>query len=118
MVAFLVPLYTFGHHGLKSVHCDSNFDYDCYSFYRAIGSVLVTLTCGSLILMIHCRSYREHEWGLRGLKETLRDKTILFILLFDVVCCGVFLYVPNVAIKGFYMMGITWEWGLLLYVSY
>lgn len=118
IVSFLVPLYTFGHHGVEGVSCDSNFNYDnCYSFYRARATVLVTLTLGCLILMIHCRSYRECEWGPRGLKETFTNMTVLFTLLFDFVCFGVFLYVPNVAIKGFYMMGITWEWGLIAALS-
>lgn len=118
MIAFVVPLYVFGHHGVEGVNCDSNFDYtSCYSFYRARGTLLVFLTFSALIIMIHCRSYRDVEWGPRGFKETIRSKAIAFTLLFEIVCFCVFFYVPNVAVKGFYMLGITWEWGLVMALS-
>lgn len=119
MAAFLIPLYTFGHHGVEGVQCDvhantNDFDYDgCYSLYRARGTMLAFMTISTLVFMVHCRSYRESEWGLTGLKKTIHSQTFNYTLLFDVVTLCIFFYVPNTAIKGFFMMGITWEWGVV-----
>ncbi|KAI7886849.1 uncharacterized protein EV154DRAFT_567510 [Mucor mucedo] len=118
MIAFLVPLYTMGHHGVEASNCDSNFVYEgCYSFYRARGTLLLSLTFVALILMIHCRSYRNIEWGRKGLKETIRSAPITLTLFFNIVCFCIFFYVPTVAVKGFYMLGVTWEWGLTMALS-
>ncbi|CAO3637205.1 unnamed protein product [Mucor fragilis] len=115
IVAFIIPLYTGGHHGVEGASCEANFDFDaCESFFRARGLFLAVITCATLVLMIHCRSYRDSEWGLRGLKETLKSKTILYTLLFDIGCLVIFFYVPSVAIKGFYMLWITWEWAIVV----
>lgn len=115
MVAFVVPLYTFGHNGVEGTSCDSNFDpVACESFYRARSAVLVTITFVLLVIMVHCRSYRDVEWGRRGIKETLSSKAVTFTFIFDVVCFAIFFYVPTVAVDGFQMMAITWEWGLCI----
>lgn len=120
MASFCIPLYTFGHHGVEGVQCDvhantNDFDYDgCYSLYRARGTMLAFMTISTLVFMVHCRSYREIEWGLTGLKKTIHSQTFNYTLLFDVVTLCIFFYVPNTAIKGFFMMGITWEWGVVI----
>ncbi|GAA5798447.1 hypothetical protein HPULCUR_003850 [Helicostylum pulchrum] len=118
LVAFVLPLYTFGHHGVEGESCDTTFDeVACESLYRARGSTLVTLTFVALVIMIHCRSYRDVEWGLKGLKETLASKAVTFTFIFDIICFVIFFYVPNVAVDGFNMMPITWEWGLSFALS-
>ncbi|KAL7311489.1 hypothetical protein PS15m_009246 [Mucor circinelloides] len=115
LAAFIIPLYTGGHHGVEGVNCEAQFDFvACESFFRGRGLFLAVITCATLVLMIHCRSYRDPEWGLRGLKETLKSKTILYTLLFDIGCLAIFFYVPSVAIKGFYMLWITWEWAIVV----
>ncbi|KAL9542561.1 hypothetical protein MBANPS3_008548 [Mucor bainieri] len=115
LAAFIIPLYTGGHHGVEGVNCEANFDYAaCESFFRGRGLFLAVITCATLVLMIHCRSYRDSEWGLRGLKETLKSKTILYTLLFDIGCLVIFFYAPSVAVKGFYMLWITWEWAIVI----
>ncbi|KAL0137350.1 hypothetical protein V8B55DRAFT_1527653 [Mucor lusitanicus] len=115
LAAFIIPLYTGGHHGVEGVNCEAHFDFStCESFFRGRGLFLAVITCATLVLMIHCRSYRDSEWGLRGLKETLRSKTILYTLLFDIGCLVIFFYAPSVAIKGFYMLWITWEWAIVV----
>ncbi|KAL0074348.1 hypothetical protein F4703DRAFT_1893165 [Phycomyces blakesleeanus] len=112
IIAFFVPLYTVGN-GVGGVNCDSEYiEGACDSFYRARASMLVTFTFFSLVIMIHCRSYREPEWDMAGIKETLKSKTFIGTMIFDIVCLVIFLYIPVVAIKGFRMMAITWEWGL------
>ncbi|EPB85791.1 hypothetical protein HMPREF1544_07460 [Mucor circinelloides 1006PhL] len=115
LAAFIIPLYTGGHHGVEGANCEAQFDFTaCESFFRGRGLFLAVITCATLVLMIHCRSYRDSEWGLRGLKETVKSKTILYTLLFDIGCLVIFFYVPNVAIKGFYMLWITWEWAIVV----
>lgn len=115
MVSFIIPLYTRGHHGVEGANCEGDFNYTaCESFFRARGLFLAVITLLTLILMVHCRSYREVEWGLRGLKQTIKSKTIMLTLLFDVVCLVVFFYTPTVAQKGFYMLEITWEWAIVV----
>ena len=49
---------------------------------------------------------------MSGLKRTLKSRTIIYTLVFDIVCLCIFLYVPVIAIDGFRMLGIGWEWGL------
>ncbi|KAI8390836.1 uncharacterized protein BYT42DRAFT_525964 [Radiomyces spectabilis] len=115
IIAFFVPLYTTGN-GVTGVSCDSQYHENpagaCDAFFRARSSLLVTVTFACMVVMIHCRSYREVEWGWRGLKETLRSRTFMGTLIFDIVCLVIFLYIRVVAIDGFRMIGITWEWGL------
>ncbi|KAI9486575.1 MAG: hypothetical protein EXX96DRAFT_516707 [Benjaminiella poitrasii] len=112
LVAYFVPLYTLGD-GVGGTDCDSNYVAGaCDSFYRGRASLLVTLTLTSLIVMIHCRSYRQVEWGLRGLRETMHSRTFVGTFIFDIVTLCIFMYIPAVAIKGFRMLGTTWEWGL------
>jgi magnesium-transporting ATPase (P-type) len=114
LISFIVPLYVIGDgHGIQGVRCDTEYDpITCYSFYRARGSLLVTLTLATLVLMIHCRSYREPEWDLRGLKETIRNKSIIGTCIVNIVLLVIFLYIPKVAEDGFRMVAVTWEWGL------
>ncbi|KAI9010391.1 hypothetical protein CLU79DRAFT_773583 [Phycomyces nitens] len=114
IIAFFVPLYTIGD-GVGGVNCDSDYvEGACDSFYRARASMLVTFTFFSLVIMIHCRSYRDPEWDLAGIKETMKSKTFIGTMIFDVVFLLIFMYIPVVAIKGFRMLGITWEWGLVV----
>ncbi|KAG0182006.1 hypothetical protein DFQ28_008031 [Apophysomyces sp. BC1034] len=112
LVAFFVPLYTIGH-GVEGVQCDGlQTPGLCDSFFRGRASLLVTFTFASLVIMVHCRSYRCVEWGLKGMKQTFTSWTFMGSLAFDIVCLVVFLEVEVVAVKGFRMMHITWEWGL------
>ncbi|RCI06301.1 Na+ ATPase [Rhizopus stolonifer] len=112
LIAFFIPLYTLGN-GVGGVNCDSNYVAGaCDSFYRGRASLLVTFTFASLVVMVHCRSYRQIEWDLSGIRETLRSRTFVGTFAFDVIALVIFLYIPAVAIKGFRMLGITWEWGL------
>ncbi|KAI8969308.1 hypothetical protein BDF20DRAFT_826823 [Mycotypha africana] len=112
LVAFFVPLYTVGH-GVGGINCDSHYVAGaCDSFFRGRASLLVVFSFASLIVMIHCRSYREVEWNWTGIKKTLRSKTFMGTLIFDIVGLVIFMYIPVVAIEGFRMKGITWEWGL------
>jgi potassium/sodium efflux P-type ATPase len=115
VISFILPLYTGGHHGVAGVQCESNYNPDnCEPFFRGRAFLLTTLTLSTLVLMIHCRSYRDIEWGPKGLKETLRCETVMFTLLFDIVCLVIFFYVPTVAIKGFFMAPITYEWAIVV----
>ncbi|KAL0139843.1 hypothetical protein V8B55DRAFT_1501822 [Mucor lusitanicus] len=112
LVAFLVPLYTIGD-GVGGVNCDSDYVAGaCDSFYRGRASLLVSFTLSSLVVMVHCRSYRNCEWNAAGIRETLRSKTFVGTFIFDIVTLVLFIYIPAVAIQGFRMMAITWEWGL------
>ncbi|RCI05059.1 hypothetical protein CU098_009390 [Rhizopus stolonifer] len=114
-IAFIIPLYTRGHHGIEGSACEVNFDYAaCESFFRGRGVLLAFMTLGTLVVMVHCRSYREIEWGPRGLKETFKSKTVIYTLSFDIVCLMIFYYVPTVAEKGFYMLGFSWEWAIVV----
>ncbi|KAI9274614.1 hypothetical protein BDA99DRAFT_244022 [Phascolomyces articulosus] len=111
--AFFIPLYTVGGNGVEGIACDSNYQEGlCDAFYRARASILVTYLLCSLVVMTHCRSYRRIEWGLRGLKITMKSKTVIGTFWFDIICLVIFLYIPEVAIEGFRLLGITWEWGL------
>ncbi|OAD77150.1 hypothetical protein PHYBLDRAFT_109138 [Phycomyces blakesleeanus NRRL 1555(-)] len=111
-VAFFVPLYTIGN-GIEGVNCDSHYvEGACDSLYRARASLLVATIFFSLLIMVHCRSYRESEWNWAGLKKTFGSKTFTGTLIFDIVCLLIFLNIPVVAIEGFRMKEITWEWGL------
>ncbi|ORZ15285.1 hypothetical protein BCR42DRAFT_416796 [Absidia repens] len=122
-VAFFVPLYTLGN-GVGGIDCDSDYQVGlCDSFYRARGSLLVVTSLACLFVMIHVRSYRNVEWNASGLRLTLSSKTLMITLILDVVFLVVFMYVPDVAIKGFRQLGITWEWGLcvgliLFYIAF
>lgn len=112
LVAFFVPLYTIGG-GVGGVNCDSNYVAGaCDSFYRGRTSLLVAFTFSSLVIMVHCRSYRNSEWNLAGIRETLRNSTFVGTFIFDIVTLCIFIYIPQVAIVGFRMLPITWEWGL------
>ncbi|GAA5807533.1 hypothetical protein MFLAVUS_000896 [Mucor flavus] len=112
LVAFFVPLYTIGD-GVGGINCDSDFVAGaCDSFYRGRTSLLVAFTFSSLIIMVHCRSYRNSEWNKAGIAETLRSKTFTYTFLFDLVTLCLFIYIPQVAIDGFRMLAISWEWGL------
>ncbi|KAI9493211.1 hypothetical protein BDB00DRAFT_907457 [Zychaea mexicana] len=112
-VAFFIPLYTVGGTGVRGVACDSNYQQGlCDAFYRARASLLVTYLLCSLVVMTHCRSYRRPEWGPRGLKITFTSRTVIGTFWFDIICLIIFFYIPEVAIKGFRLLGITWEWGL------
>ncbi|KAI9276124.1 hypothetical protein BY458DRAFT_473016 [Sporodiniella umbellata] len=123
MISYVVPLFTIGN-GIGGVNCDSNFIEDvCSSFFRARTSLLVTLCFSSVVIMVHCRSFRNSEWNWEGIKATFKSKTINGTLIFIIVCLCIFMYIPQVAIKGFRMLGITWEWGLdiglvLLLIAY
>ncbi|KAL1920627.1 uncharacterized protein VTP21DRAFT_1004 [Calcarisporiella thermophila] len=113
-IAYFVPLYAVGH-GVAGVDCDAVYEQGpCDSIYRARSSLLVTLLFGLLIIMIHCRSYRQMEWDLAGISKTLRSRVVIGTFCFDVVSILVLLYVPEVAIKGFHMLSISWEWGMAL----
>ncbi|EIE75310.1 hypothetical protein G6F46_005383 [Rhizopus delemar] len=112
LVAFFVPLYTVGS-GVGAVNCDSNYVAGaCDSFFRGRTSLLVVFCFSALVVMVHCRSYRQSEWNLAGIKETLKSKTFIGTFLFNIICLCIFMYIPKVAITGFRMLGITWEWGL------
>lgn len=112
LIALLVPLYTLGN-GVGGVNCDSNYVAGaCDSFFRGRTSLLVTFTFSALVIMVHCRSYRNCEWNMAGIRETLRSKTFTYTFIFDLVTLCIFMYIPQVAIVGFRMLAITWEWGL------
>lgn len=112
LVAFFVPLYTLGD-GVGGISCDSHYVAGaCDSFYRGRTSLLVSFTFSSLVVMVHCRSYRNVEWNLEGIRETLHNSTFVGTFIFDIVTLCIFIYVPQVAIAGFRMLAITWEWGL------
>lgn len=117
MVAYTVPMYSHGHHGIEGENCDTAdvFDYEnCSSLYRARSTLLAFLTFLSILVMIHCRSYRDVEWNTRGIKQTLKSKTVVYTFAFDVVSLCIFIYIPIVAIKGFFMYPITWEVSITL----
>lgn len=118
IVAYAVPLYTQGHHRIEGADCDSDFNFtNCYSLYRARATLLVTLRAfSSLILMAHCRSYRIIDWGPRGLRQSMKSRTAVLTFLFDLVGLCIFMYTPIVAVKGFFMYQVTWEW-VSLWVS-
>ncbi|KAI8375079.1 hypothetical protein EDC96DRAFT_562626 [Choanephora cucurbitarum] len=112
LVAYIVPLYTIGN-GIGGVNCDSNYiSGSCDSFFRGRTSLLVTFVLCSLVVMVHCRSYRQCKWNLKGIQKTLHSRTFVGTLVFDLVGLCIFMYIPDVAILGFRMLGITWEWGL------
>lgn len=112
LVALFVPLFTLGD-GVGGVNCDSNYVAGaCDSFYRGRASLLVAFTFSSLVVMVHCRSYRQIEWNWTGIRETFRSHTFVGTLIFDIITLCLFIYIPDVAIKGFRMLAITWEWGL------
>ncbi|KAI9488200.1 hypothetical protein BDB00DRAFT_877671 [Zychaea mexicana] len=116
MVAFLVPLYVVSDGvGVGASGCDTNYQEGlCDSFYRGRASMLIFFLFSSIIVMVHVRSYRRPEWDLAGIKKTLRSKTIIGTFLFDVITLLLFMYIPQAAIDGFSMMGVTWEWGLAI----
>ncbi|CAO3592175.1 unnamed protein product [Absidia cylindrospora] len=125
-VAFFVPLFAGvdGPVGVAGVDCDSNYQpWLCDSLYRSRGSLLVTFLLSTLVTMAHCRSYRFSEWGIDGIKKTLRSRVWVGVLIFDIVVMVLFLYIPVVAIKGFRQLGISWEWGMniglvILYIAF
>ncbi|KAI9011914.1 hypothetical protein CLU79DRAFT_709833 [Phycomyces nitens] len=111
-IAFFVPLYVVGN-GVGGVNCDSQYiEGACDSLYRGRSSLVVTVTFIAIVIMIHCRSYRDQEWNKAGLQKTLKSKAIIGTVIFDIICLLLFIYIPAVAVKGFRMLAITWEWGL------
>ncbi|KAI9253505.1 hypothetical protein BDA99DRAFT_563083 [Phascolomyces articulosus] len=115
-VAFFVPLYVLSDGvGVGGVGCDNNYQPGlCDSFYRARASMLTFFMFSSIIFMVHVRSYRRPEWDMAGIKKTIRSKTIIGTFIFDLVTLLLFMYIPQVAIEGFSMLGMTWEWGLAI----
>ncbi|KAI8990225.1 hypothetical protein BDB01DRAFT_717749 [Pilobolus umbonatus] len=118
VVALFVPLYTIGN-GVEGINCDSQYRNQmipgsCDSFFRGRATLFIVVTLGAIVIMIHNRSFRDSEWNLAGLKRSFKSRTIRYTFLFDIVCLCVFLYVDVVAIDGFRMLGITWEWGLVI----
>lgn len=116
-VAFFVPLYAGvdGPVGVAGVDCDSNYQpWLCDSLYRSRGSLLVTFLLSTLVTMAHCRSYRFSEWGIDGIKKTLRSRVWVGVFIFDIVVMVLFLYIPVVAIKGFRQLGKFTKYDLLL----
>jgi potassium/sodium efflux P-type ATPase len=115
MIGYLVPLFVLGD-GVGGFDCDSQYYQNapgaCDSFFRGRASLLVTFCFSSIVVMVHCRSYRNVEWDLEGMKKTFKSKTVLGTIIFNLVGLCVFMYIPQVAIEGFRMLGITWEWGL------
>ncbi|OBZ90692.1 Calcium-transporting ATPase 3 [Choanephora cucurbitarum] len=115
IISFIIPMYTRGHHGIEGSNCDSYFDYaTCESLFRGRGMFLAYLSLASIIVMLHCRSYREPEFDMEGMKKTLKTKAVFFTFLFDIVCLVIFFYVPDVSQKGFYMLPISWEWAIVV----
>ncbi|KAI8365741.1 hypothetical protein BD560DRAFT_372463 [Blakeslea trispora] len=115
LISFIIPLYTRGHHGIEGANCDTSFDYaSCESLYRARGLFLAYVSLASIVIMIHCRSHRESEFDMQGIKKTIRTKAVSYTILFDIVCLLIFFYVPDVSQKGFYMLPITWEWAIVV----
>ncbi|KAI7872787.1 hypothetical protein BDF14DRAFT_1877257 [Spinellus fusiger] len=113
-IAYLVPLYAFGN-GIGGVNCDANYQAGlCDSFYRARTCMLITYTFQSLVLMIHCRSFRDSEWNWCGFKQSICSMTIVGTAIFDIACLVIFSCIPIVAIQGFHILAVTWEWGLAL----
>ncbi|KAI7879301.1 calcium ATPase [Lichtheimia hyalospora FSU 10163] len=114
MVAYVVPLYTVGY-GIGASECDSKYqEGPCYAFYRARASLLTTFLFSSIVVMVHVRSYRSIEWNWKGIKNTFKSKVIIGTLIFDIVTLVLFMYIPQVAIEGFSMIGIQWEWGMAI----
>lgn len=112
MVAYVVPLYTVGN-GIGASECDTNYqEGPCYAFYRARASLLTTFLFSSIVVMVHVRSYRRIEWNWEGIKKTFKSKVIIGTLIFDIVTLVLFMYIPKVAIEGFSMIGMQWEWGM------
>lgn len=112
MVAYVVPLYTVGN-GIGASECDTNYqEGPCYAFYRARASLLTTFLFSSIVVMVHVRSYRRIEWDWKGIKNTFKSKVIIGTLIFDIVTLVLFMYIPKVAIEGFSMIGMQWEWGM------
>ncbi|KAG2182594.1 hypothetical protein INT44_005573, partial [Umbelopsis vinacea] len=119
---FYIVLFGAGN-GVQASNCDSNYTDGCYDFYRARSAMLVTFSYISLVVAIHCRSYRRPEWNLRGIKETMHTTTWVGTCIFVTVGLLVFIYVPTVNIQGFRQAAISWEWGLcigfiLLYIAF
>ncbi|KAI8374761.1 uncharacterized protein BYT42DRAFT_640249 [Radiomyces spectabilis] len=101
--------------GIGGINCDSSYQPGaCDSFFRARACLLATFSFATLTVMIHCRSYRLSEWDWNGLKRTIRSRTLVGTFLFDLIALCIFMYIPVVAIEGFRMLGITWEWGLVV----
>ncbi|KAI9300684.1 hypothetical protein BJ944DRAFT_252911 [Cunninghamella echinulata] len=125
VVSFFVPLYVLGN-GVEGIACDttdSKYTSACYSFFRARGSLLVVASLTCLIVMVHCRSYRNIEWNWEGIKKTVSSKILFITLIADVVFLCIFMYIPVVALEGFHHSAITWEWGLdialvLFYIAF
>ncbi|CAO3615071.1 unnamed protein product [Cunninghamella blakesleeana] len=111
LVAFFVPLYALGN-GVEGSNCDTHYTPACDTFFRARGSLLVVASLACLIVMVHCRSYRDCEWNWEGIKKTLRSKILCYTLVLDVIFLCIFMYIPVVAVEGFHQRAITFEWGL------
>jgi magnesium-transporting ATPase (P-type) len=110
---FYIVLFGAGN-GVQAPNCDSNYADGCFEFYRARSAMIVTFSYISLILAVHCRSYRRPEWDLRGIKETLHTTTWVGTFIFETIGLPIFIYVPTVNILGFRQAPISWEWGLCI----
>ncbi|KAG0175649.1 hypothetical protein DFQ28_006587 [Apophysomyces sp. BC1034] len=116
LLAFFVPLYTIGN-GVEGIDCDTVYQPGlCDSFFRARACLLVTFNLLVLCCMPHCRSHRTPEWDRAGLIKSLQTHAFTLTVVGNFVLLFLFLYIPVVAIKGFHMMSITWEWGLIIAV--
>ncbi|KAI9486330.1 MAG: hypothetical protein EXX96DRAFT_473786 [Benjaminiella poitrasii] len=118
LVSFVIPVFGTGQ-GLRGASaCESHFVYDvCEPFFKGRGLFLAVITMTSLITMVHCRSYRDSEWNKQGLRKTFKSKPVFGTFIFDVVCLVLFFYIPDVSVKGFYMLPITWEWAIVVGLS-
>jgi magnesium-transporting ATPase (P-type) len=111
-LAFFIPLYVIGD-GVHGVDCDSNYQPGlCDSLYRGRSSLLVVLSLTTLATMVHCRSYRDPEFNIQGIKKTLHSQTMMVTTVAVFVLLCIFMYVQKVAIDGFRQLGLTWEWAL------
>lgn len=110
---FYIVLFGAGN-GVQAVNCDSDFTEGCYDLYRARSALLVLYSYFSLVLAVHCRSYRRSEWNVRGIKETIHTHAWVGTLIFDTIGLLIFIYVPTVNVQGFRQAPISWEWGLCI----
>ncbi|KAF7721884.1 hypothetical protein EC973_003980 [Apophysomyces ossiformis] len=114
VIAFFVPLYGVGN-GVQGISCDTTYQAGlCDSFFRARACLLVTLNLTVLCSMPHCRSHRTSEWDRRGLIKSLNTPVFTRTIALNIVSLLVFIYVPIVAIQGFHMLSLTWEWGVII----
>ncbi|KAI9495382.1 E1-E2 ATPase-domain-containing protein [Zychaea mexicana] len=93
--------------------CYLNYQPDlCNPHYRARATLFVFHSFVSVVVMTHCRSYREPEWNWKGIKATFTSRTVLGSLLVYTICSATFINESVIAINRFRFTRITWEWGL------